>query len=172
MSPTPLTPYVKYRLRFTSLVAPTTFTTTSNTNYNSYFPLPKRTLTRRSYAIVSWLYYLSFTNSPISVNNLKERSTPTLSILPSKQLIYTLPRAPMAHKTNSKEQFLVKTYNFQFLFRLACPQSSVISTVMAGAHTHSLTKTFFPTFETNLLTLKSYSVSYPLRDSKFFARLL
>lgn len=35
------------------------------------------------------------------------------SFLPIKRKSYTLTKAPMAHKTNSKEQFVFKFYKFK-----------------------------------------------------------
>ena len=69
----------------------------------------------------------------------------------------------MAHKTNSKEQFLIKFYNFKFSFELRPYSSATPQTSFQGAYTFMLTRRLFPTFETNLLSLKYYEVSYPIR---------
>ena len=71
----------------------------------------------------------------------------------------------MAHKTNSKEQFLFKFYNFKFSFELRVSQRSLSSTYFQGAYILMLTRDLFPTFETNILFLKYYEVSYPIKAS-------
>lgn len=77
----------------------------------------------------------------------------------------------MAHKTNSKEQFLFKYYNFKFSIELKLPLQSAPSTINQGAYSMVLTKELFPVFETNLLFLKYYNVSYSIRDKNFFRYL-
>jgi hypothetical protein len=86
--------------------------------------------------------------------------------------MYTLTKAPMAHKTNSKEQFLFKFYNFKFSFALKTNLDLAPSTVAQGAHSLAITKSLFPVFETNMLFLKNYEVSYPVHDKGFFGQLL
>ena len=69
----------------------------------------------------------------------------------------------MAHKTNSKEQLLFKFYNFKFSFELRPYTGAGAHTPRQGAYIFILTRDFFPTFETNLLSLKYYEVSYPIK---------
>ena len=105
------------------------------------------------------------------INVKTGQESPTIAILPSRRSLYTLQRAPMAHKTNSKEQFLVKTYNFTFSFKVPTPVESFVTSQEACAHALVLTKRLFPVFETNLLSLKYYLVSYNHSDSRFFRTL-
>ena len=99
------------------------------------------------------------------------QDSPTLAILPSRRSLYTLQRAPMAHKTNSKEQFLVKTYNYTLSFKAPASLDSQAPSQVACAHAMVLTKRLFPVFETNLLSLKYYLVSYNYSDPHFFSKL-
>lgn len=78
----------------------------------------------------------------------------------------------MAHKTNSKEQFLFKFYNFKFSFNLKTDSELAPTSLAQGAHSLAITKKLFPVFETNMLFLKNYEISYPVCDQNFFARLL
>ena len=94
-----------------------------------------------------------------------------LSILPARQQIYTLTKAPMAHKTNSKEQFLFRYYNFKFSASLNLDTNFVPSSIDQGAFTLSRFLSSFPVFETNVLFLKYARVKYPLLDSKYFQQL-
>ena len=159
-----------YKFRFVSLVAPLSTSKSTPLNLSGYFPLPTRTLTRRSYTLASWIYYLSAMQSR-EINVKTGQESPTIAILPSRRSLYTLQRAPMAHKTNSKEQFLVKTYNFTFSFKVPTSVESVVTSQEACAHALVLTKRLFPVFETNLLSLKYYLVSYNHSDSRFFRTL-
>ena len=77
----------------------------------------------------------------------------------------------MAHKTNSKEQFLFKFYNFKFSINLDVGSLNFTSTVQGGAHSLNLAYYSFPHFETNLLFLKYYKLRYPLRLVNFFDKL-
>jgi hypothetical protein len=96
---------------------------------------------------------------------------PRIAILPSKKSTYTLTKAPMAHKTNSKEQFLFKFYNFRFSFTLRVNPDLTPSTLSQGAYSTTLTRRLFPVFETNLLFLKYYEITYPVGDPKYFKLL-
>ena len=162
--------FTAYRFRFVSLVAPLTMLGSPAVSKSPYSPLPKRTLVRRSYTILSWMYYLSSVKKNTD-SSTDDHTIPSLTILPSKQRVYTLQKAPMAHKTNSKEQFLFKTYNFSFSFKVPAVHPKIFTSHSACAHGLVLTKRLFPVFETNLLFLKYYRVSYPVTDSNFFRSL-
>ena len=159
-------PTVRYSFRFTSLVAPHTPSFIANDGKLSNPLLTRRVFLKKSYLLASWLLYLSHK----STSNVA-KSTPRIAILPSRQIVYTLTKAPMAHKTNSKEQFLFKYYNFKFSIELKLPPQSAPSTINQGAYSMVLTKELFPVFETNLLFLKYYNVSYSIRDRNFFRYL-
>ena len=77
----------------------------------------------------------------------------------------------MAHKTNSKEQFLFKFYNFKFSFSLSPHESFVPSSIRQGAYVLLLTRRLFPVFETNLLALKYYEISHPVKLHSYLASL-
>jgi len=62
----------------------------------------KKIILKQSYLILTWVYYFSFLNT-------KKKNKIKISILPVKKKLFTLTKAPMAHKKNSKEQ-----YNFIF----------------------------------------------------------
>jgi hypothetical protein len=158
---------IRYSFRFVSLVSPSTSSSDSSSTVSPYSPLPKRLLVKKSYLILSWLYYMTTSDA-----SLKNRRRPRIAILPPTKSMYTLTKAPMAHKTNSKEQFLFKFYNFKFSFSLKTSFKLAPSTVAQGAHSLSITKKLFPVFETNMLFLKSYEISYPVHDKSFFGRLL
>ena len=159
--------FTRYSFRFVSLIAPSTSEQTTRHTDSITSSLPKRILVKRSYLILSWLMYLTAANP-----SLRSKAQPRVAILPSKNSTYTLTKAPMAHKTNSKEQFLFKFYSFKFSFILHNTLHLTSSSILQGAHSLVITKKLFPVFETNLLFLKSYEISYPVYDSNFFGKLL
>lgn len=74
----------------------------------------------------------------------------------------------MAHKTNSKEQFVFRIFKFT---------TSIQTNFMYHKHPNSidsallilfLTKSTFPIFETNLLFLKNYTFVLKLQDPLYF----
>jgi hypothetical protein len=122
---------------------------------------------KKSYLVATWLRYLTLQK----FGSLTTKA-PSIAILPSKTRCFTLTKAPMAHKTNSKEQFMFNFYNFKFSTTLAVPEESIPSTINQGGHVFYITKRLFPAFETNLLFLKYYKVSYPIKDLHFFSKLV
>lgn len=154
--------------RFTSLVR--IFTTSTLNSTRPKLPISSlstsgRIVTKRSYLLFAWLRYLTLAhqqeNTYLRVN---------ITMLPATQSFYTITKAPMAHKTNSKEQFIFKFYHFAITFKIDQPllASSLNYSTNVLAYVFYLTKRFFPIFETNLLFLKYYSVQYPLCDRQFF----
>lgn len=157
---------IRYSFRFISLIAPSPSHLPTEYHSSAYSPLPKRLLLRRSYLILSWLYYLTS-----ATPRLKDKAQPSIAILPARTSKYTLTKAPMAHKTNSKEQFMFKFYKFKFSFNLSVEEDSLPLSPSQGAYALSLTKDLFPSFETNLLFLKTYEITYPMSINSYIALL-
>ena len=155
--------------RFVSLVAPIANVLEKGYVDADYRVKSKRSLVKKSYLILSWLYYLVTYRS--TKQSKLPKITPKIAILPPKQNKYTLTKAPMAHKTNSKEQFLFKFYNFKFSFAMRIDDSRCPTSVLQGAQVLSMTKSTFPVFETNLLFLKHFNVVHSLCDATFFGKL-
>ena len=64
-------------------------------------------LVKQSYMIAAWFYY--YANDSISSKSIKGFAT-----LPCRQSRHTAAKAPMAHKTFSQEQFIIKYYFLVF----------------------------------------------------------
>lgn len=166
--------YIRYEFRFVSLIPPyiPSFINSKNIpNENPKKPVARRPFLKRSYLLLSWFHYLASDRCYVTTTRLKNPEVLKIAILPAKQNMYTLTKAPMAHKTNSKEQYLFKFYNFKFSINLKPHQNSAINSCTGGAYVLDLTSTTFPFFETNLLFLKYYKVNYPIRDTIFFANI-
>lgn len=89
-------------------------------------------------------------------------------ILPSKRSLYTFQKAPMAHKTNSKEQFMFKFYFFKFCVSITTPLKEIPSSINSSVSAYYIMKSTFPCFETNLLLLKYYEIASLFREKHFF----
>lgn len=155
---------VRYSFRFMSLIPPISDNDFGPAHQTPYTPLPNRLFLKRSYLILSWLFYMTTADySPET--DLK----PRLAVLPARNSKYTLTKAPMAHKTNSKEQFLFRFYKFKFSFTGSLETELLPTNHLQGGHAVELTKNLFPVFETNLLFLKTYEITWPLKGgSNFF----
>ena len=74
----------------------------------------------------------------------------------------------MAHKTNSKEQFMFKFYFFKFSTSLTTSFDDIPKSADEALLVFYLTKKSFPFFETNLLFLKYYQITSLYLDNKCF----
>jgi hypothetical protein len=74
----------------------------------------------------------------------------------------------MAHKTNSKEQFMFKFYFFKFSFYNHLDDKVIPASVNAALLLFYLIKKSFPIFETNLLFIKYYHIQFLFHDGTFF----
>jgi hypothetical protein len=151
-----------YELYFASLISPDFQSDSRLTICNSNNALPRKIHLKKSYLALSWFKYLT-----------KEIDSPTkklsFSILPASRSLFTFQKAPMAHKTNSKEQFMFKFYFFKFCTALTTPHKCIPQSTNEALLVFYLTKKSFPFFETNLLFLKYYQISSMYTDSQFFS---
>ncbi len=90
------------------------------------------------------------------------------AFLPIRRKSYTLTKAPIAHKTNSKEQFVFKFYKFKASVHTYYTVSNRLISVDQGLEALIMTKRTFPFFETNVLLLKTAKVVLSLSDSTYF----
>lgn len=154
----------KYSVYFTSLLTPN-FTQELDFFHNDNTkPLPTKLHLKRSYLALSWFYYISKTLNP----SRNDAPCPKLAILPSKRSLYTLSKAPMAHKTNSKEQFMFKFYFFKFSFSLLLDKKFLASSLNEALLAFFLIRKTFPIFETNLLFIKYYHVQFLFHENFFY----
>ncbi len=153
---------VKYQMYFTSLVPPLFLPDTRLGQLQGEFSLPKKVKLKQSYLQLSWFFYMSHAK-------IKGSKRISLKILPCKRKLYTLTKAPMAHKTNSKEQFSFKFYFFRASFSGELAYQKVSGSVNQSLFLMLLYKTTFPVFDTNLLYLRGCSISAPGSDAIFYS---
>lgn len=112
---------------------------------------------------MTWFYYLSFTKS-----KGPEEAPASIAILPRRTKRYTLTKAPMAHKTNSKEQFQFAFYYYKVSMSGFLNSSKSLSTVSLGFAFGDNARSNFPFFETNLLFVKYAKIRFFFFDKNFF----
>ena len=120
-------------------------------------------LVKQSYLIMTWLYYLTFT-----IKQKEEDRIIEFAFLPIRRKMYTLTKAPMAHKTNSKEQIVFKFYKFKVSIKSNFLTEYSLKSIDQGLLSLLNAKYLFPVFDTNLLFLKNYNIQTLLTDKTFF----
>ena len=160
-------PSIAYKFRFVSLISPYLLSDLRVFNITSSPSTPKKStlLLKQSYLLMTWFYYLKesqFKPQGKSENRLK------FTFLPTRRTMYTLTKAPMAHKTNSKEQFVFRTFRFKVSIKTFFASTSAPLSVDAALSALYMTKSIFPVFETNLLLLKNYVIILKMHDSIYF----
>ena len=154
----------RYSFMFSSLIAPqmvTDFRTrqTPVSRLNS-----SKISIKRSYLMLTWLYYLTFTsNKKDKVKVIK------FAFLPSTRKTYTLTKAPMAHKTFSKEQFAFKYYKFKVSIRAVFEEPFQLTSVDQASTSLLIAKNSFPVFETNMMFLKFYNIQMVSSAKEFYS---
>jgi len=119
---------------------------------------------KKAYTMLTWLYYLTFT-----VDRQTENKVVKFSFLPRRRTKYTLTKAPMAHKTFSKEQFKFQLHKCKVSIRTELADHYRLSSVPALQAAFMITRTTFPNLETNTLFLKSARIILPGSDADFYS---
>lgn len=159
---------IQYSLSFSSLFSPfvlnkLTFNDLNKLNNNDK---KNKILIKQSYILLTWFYYLSFTNV-----KKKTSSTAAVFVAPVKIKKFTATKAPMAHKTNSKEQYKFLYYNFKISFKTFLEIDKryyLHNSIYTNFVFLYLTKKEFFDFETNLFFLKFFTVFINFNDLKYF----
>ena len=147
----------RYDFFFVSLL-PLLRSKVGKTYYNRLeHKLGKKIFVKKSYLILLWLNYLT-------VSKNTRYTVKTTAIQPNTKL-YTVVKAPMAHKTNSKEQFMFKYFYFRVQFQA---QETFDLTTSYKLRRINCLINLFPVFETNMLFLQFYKVSLPMLSKTFF----
>lgn len=136
-------------------------------NINIFFSISKynnqKILLKNSYIILSWFYYLSFFNSDKLEKKLR------FFVLPTRQQIFTLTKAPIAHKLKSKEQYKFIFFLIKISFTNCLILEENITSVNQALLFLFLLKKNLPFFSSNLLILKNTSFKFSFSDYIFFS---
>lgn len=152
---------VFYNFYFISLITP--YLTTNLRLITQFSFNEKKALMKQSYILLTWFYYLSFLETPRDLKNKLK-----IFILPTSRKIFTLTKAPMAHKNWSKEQYKFQFYKFKISFTSFLKNEHTLPSVNSGIFFILLSKKFFPHLETNLFFLKSYKILFFIYDFNYF----
>jgi len=157
---------ITYNFTFISLISPRLLNNIRidglSMDQDSFFK-KSTILVKQSYLIMTWLYYLTFTVKQKDENRVIE-----FAFLPIRRKMYTLTKAPMAHKTNSKEQIVFKFYKFKVSIKSNFLTEYSLKSIDQGLLSLLNAKSLFPVFDTNLLFLKNYNIQTLLTDKTFF----
>ena len=119
----------KHTIKFSSLYLPGSIKDIrlyfrANISPNSYLDMDykKKILVKQSYILLVWMYYL--TNNTISSYKsdtdqytlASESSIPSFFVYPTRNYKTTIQKAPMAHKTFSQEQYMIRFYYLSITF--------------------------------------------------------
>lgn len=152
---------ITFNFYFTSLISP--FLLNNLRFINNDQTYKKKILVKQSYILLSWFYYLTFLNQKINTkNNLK------FLVLPVSKKIFTLTKAPIAHKNWSKEQYKFQFFKFKITFNVFLKENNNLDSANKSILFILLTKKKFPQFETNLFFLKNINLIYKFNDFNFF----
>lgn len=106
---------------------------------------------------------------------VKRLGVPSLFVQPIKNYKVTLIKSPMAHKTFSQEQFMVRYYSLSLSFytkhALGVPVSGSSrspSSVQGSLYYALLLARLMPQLTTNMLFLKKYQISFSSSDEAYF----
>lgn len=164
--------FFEYKILFVSIIPPhysTSINVFASNSWQDNSKLPNKYFIKNSYLILAWFYQLQLISSkkPIT-DDVNSKQLIKFSVLPSKRTHYTLTKAPMAHKKNSKEQYEFKFYFITASFKGQTESNKVVNSCDAAAALLLLIKKFFPTFSTNVLFLKTSRVWFTYHDCTFF----
>ncbi len=124
--------------------------------------------TKQSYVLLIWIRYLISTD--INKHNIvttKTSKKPSFFVYPFRNYKTTVIKSPMAHKTFSQEQYLIRNYFLSISF-YTYNESSIYNLNNSLFYVKSLKKVI-PNFSTNMLFLKKYSVNLKFKDDCFFS---
>ena len=118
-------------------------------------------LVKQSYLMSAWFYYYSN-------NTLRTKKVKGFVTLPCRQSKHTALKAPMAHKTYSQEQFVIKYYFLVFTMHSVEPSAannnSINSALLAANQFHKL-----PNFNaTNLFVIYKVRSWFNTSDNSYF----
>ena len=112
---------------------------------------------------MSWFNQFAFASLDVEVKKSLRFAT-----LPTTRSKYTLTKAPMAHKTNSKEQYEFRFYYTVATLNFSLRPGNFVNSVNAAALSIMLCKRSLPLIATSVLLIKHYTIMYYFNDSIFY----
>lgn len=122
----------------------------------------KKILIKQSYLMLTWFYY-------INAINFNTKKKIKFFIISKRSNLLTLIKAPMAHKSFSKEQFSFYSYTFILSFKASLRDYMKLDDLNKTLLFVLLSKKLAPSAETNLIFLKNFKFLIKSSDSNFFS---
>jgi hypothetical protein len=154
-------PHLSFHFLFVSLIAPFISPNISLLFRKTGFGT--RNLLKSSYVILAWFYYMN------SLQRNESKTGVRFFVLPTRAQVYTLTKAPIAHKLWSKEQYKFTFYLLRVSFTNCSFVESELRSVNQGLLFMLLAVKSLPFFSSNLLTLKNSTVKIGFYDLDFFS---
>ena len=154
------TPKLSFHFVFASLIAPFI-----SPNINLLFrknTFAAKNLLKNSYVILAWFYYMT------SVQRSNSATGVRFFVLPTHAQVYTLTKAPIAHKLWSKEQYKFVFYLLRVSFSNCFFVDTELKSVNQGLLFILMSMRSLPFFSSNLLTLKNSTIKVSFYDLEFF----
>lgn len=159
----------KYTLKFATLFVPSSIKDISlysrSLLVNDTYP-SKKIIVKQSYIFLVWLNYLADFQTKTNDTSVKK---PSFFIYPFRNYKTTITKAPMAHKTYSQEQYMLRYYTLSVSFFTNKSKLNSIKTLNDSIYFFLKFNLLFPYIGTNLLILHKYKFSYKSSDKNFFS---
>ena len=168
---------VQHTVKFGSIFAPDSLRGInllfrSRTDYNSLLinKPDKKILVKQSYIFMVWVNYLHNQRSNPDKEDITTKN-PAFFIYPKRNYKTTITKAPMAHKTHSQEQFMVRFYSFSITFYSSYVDSRyrMLNSVDKAGYFASFLRGAVPFVGTNMLFVSKYNLVFHSRDILFFS---
>jgi len=168
---------IQHTIKFGSIFAPDSLRGInllfrSSPNYSSLLVNKpnKKILVKQSYIFMVWVNYLC-KQKPVNGGGNSAVKNPSFFIYPKKNYKTTITKAPMAHKTYSQEQFMVRFYSFSITFHsdYVGDHCGTLDSIGKSSHFASFLKKATPFTSTNMLFVSKYSLVFGSKDSSFFS---
>lgn len=181
---------VQHTLKFATLYTPSTIKDISllyrrNLEYNSLFVNKpnKKILIKQSYIFMIWLSYivnkknkkgkdLAADNQDGVIKDEDKLKKPSFFVYPFRNYKTTVVKAPMAHRSYSQEQFMIRFYMLSITFytKFSIEKNELNNfSVNKSFYFANILKKNTPYTGTNMLFLQKYCIFFNSRDSNFFS---
>lgn len=136
----------------------------------------KKILVKQSYIFLMWInYFLKLNSNKNTINNDTSSSSsikkkiPSFFIHPCRNYKTTITKAPMAHKTFSQEQFMIRYYKLSLSFKIKISSLLKPNNINKIVFFSNMLQNNIPFVGTNMLFLHRYSILFYSHDYKFFS---
>lgn len=146
----------RFILKFNSIYLPSSINNIKLLNFKKDPWKKNKIKIKQSYILLVWIKYVNHV--------VKNSKVPSIFVFPSNKYKITTIKAPMAHKTNSQEQFIFKEYTLGVTFNINLNLLNLSDTL----YYISIIKKITPDYSTNLLFLRKFTIRINSLSGKYF----